>query len=156
LRNFTYRENVRTARQTQRDYDFKNPLYNHHTERDGVDLDHQASSYERYDYPGRYKSEVGEAFTQDRLRGHRGDARMALVEGDDARLVPGLSFDLTGHPRQDMNRGWRPVRIEHRGIQYTSQAEESADAKQGTHYSSTATLVPDDAEWRATPLPKPR
>ncbi|NWL75245.1 type VI secretion system tip protein VgrG, partial [Pseudomonas taiwanensis] len=35
-------------------------------------------------------------------------------------------------------------------------AEESADAKQGTHYSSTATLVPDDAEWRATPLPKPR
>ncbi|NWL75255.1 type VI secretion system tip protein VgrG, partial [Pseudomonas taiwanensis] len=42
LRNFTYRENVRTARQTQRDYDFKNPLYNHHTERDGVDLDHQA------------------------------------------------------------------------------------------------------------------
>ncbi|HBO3036078.1 type VI secretion system Vgr family protein [Pseudomonas aeruginosa] len=155
LRSFTYSENVRTARQTQRDYNFKNPLYNQQTRREGNDLDHQASSYERYDYPGRYKSEVGEAFTQDRLRGHRGDARQAIVEGDDARLVPGISFDLIGHPRRDMNRGWRPVLIEHHGKQYTSQAEESADAAQGTHYSSTATLVPDDAEWRAEPMDKP-
>ncbi|WP_025809788.1 type VI secretion system tip protein TssI/VgrG, partial [Pseudomonas chlororaphis] len=145
LRSFAYTENVRTARQTQRDYDFKNPLYNQQTQRDGADLEHQARSYERYDYPGRYKSEVGEGFTQDRLRGHRGDARLARVEGDDARLVPGISFDLIGHPREDMNRGWRPVHIEHHGKQYTSQAEESADATQGTHYSSTATLVPDDA-----------
>ncbi|MDH0090943.1 type VI secretion system tip protein VgrG [Achromobacter mucicolens] len=156
LRSFTYSENVRTARQTQRDYNFKNPLYNQQTRREGADLDHQARSYERYDYPGRYKGEVGEAFTQDRLRGHRGDARQAIVEGDDARLVPGISFDLIGHPRQDMNRGWRPVLIEHHGKQYTSQAEESADANQGTHYSCTATLVPDDAEWRAKPLRKPR
>lgn len=159
LRNFTYTENVRTARQTQRDYDFKNPRYNQETKRDGVDLEHQAHSYERYDYPGRYKSDMGEVspvFTQDRLRGHRRDARIALVEGDDARLVPGISFDLIGHPRQDMNRGWRPVHIEHHGKQYTSQAEESADAEQGTHYTSTATLVPDDAEWRAKPLRKPR
>lgn len=155
LRSFTYSENVRTAPQTQRDYNFKNPLYNQQTRREGNDLDHQASSYERYDYPGRYKSEVGEAFTQDRLRGHRGDARQAIVEGDDARLVPGISFDLIGHPRRDMNRGWRPVLIEHHGKQYTSQAEESADAAQGTHYSSTATLVPDDAEWRAEPMDKP-
>ncbi|HIE1840060.1 TPA: type VI secretion system Vgr family protein [Pseudomonas aeruginosa] len=156
LRSFTYSENVRTARQTQRDYNFKNPLYNQQTRREGDYLDHQASSYERYDYPGRYKSEVGEGFTRDRLRGHRGDARLAIAEGDDARLVPGLSFDLTGHPRPDMNRGWRPVRIEHHGTQYTSQAEDSADAQQGTHYSSTAMLVPDDAEWRPEPLPKPR
>ncbi|NNB83937.1 type VI secretion system tip protein TssI/VgrG, partial [Pseudomonas aeruginosa] len=156
LRSFTYSENVRTARQTQRDYNFKNPLYNQQTRREGDYLDHQASSYERYDYPGRYKSEVGESFTRDRLRGHRGDARLAIAEGDDARLVPGLSFDLTGHPRPDMNRGWRPVRIEHHGTQYTSQAEDSADAERGTHYTSTAMLVPDDAEWRPEPLPKPR
>ncbi|WP_448195066.1 type VI secretion system Vgr family protein [Pseudomonas aeruginosa] len=156
LRSFTYSENVRTARQTQRDYNFKNPLYNQQTRREGDYLDHQASSYERYDYPGRYKSEVGEGFTRDRLRGHRGDARLAIAEGDDARLVPGLSFDLTGHPRPDMNRGWRPVRIEHHGTQYTSQAEDSADAERGTHYTSTAMLVPDDAEWRPAPLPKPR
>lgn len=35
LRSFTYGENVRTARQTQRDYNFKNPLYNQQTKRAG-------------------------------------------------------------------------------------------------------------------------
>ncbi|KML15399.1 type VI secretion system Vgr family protein, partial [Burkholderia cepacia] len=157
LRTFAYTENVRTARQVQRDYTFKSPRFPHEYPREGTDLDHQSRGYARYDYPGRYKHESsGKAFTQDRLRGHRRDARMASVSGDDARLQPGVAFDLTGHPREDMNRGWRPVSIVHHGKQYTSQAEESADAQQGTHYRYDAVLVPDDAEWRAGPLPRPR
>ncbi|WP_175654016.1 type VI secretion system Vgr family protein [Pseudomonas sp. Marseille-P9899] len=156
LHNFTYTESVRSARQTQRDYSFKNPLYNQQTRREATDLEHQAKSYERYDYPGRYKGESGEAFTRDRLRGLRGDACQVIAEGDDARLVPGIYFDLVGLPREDLNRGWRPIRLEHRGKQYVSQGEDSADANQGTHYNCVATLVPDDAEWRAEALPKPR
>ncbi|CAN0646434.1 type VI secretion system Vgr family protein [Burkholderia cepacia] len=156
LRTFAYTENVRTARQVQRDYTFKSPRYPHEYPREGTDLDHQGRGYARYDYPGRYKHEAsGKAFTQDRLRGHRRDARIARVNGDDARLQPGTAFDLIGHPREDMNRGWRPVSIVHHGKQYISQAEESADAQQGTHYRYEAVLVPDDAEWRAEPLPRP-
>ncbi|WP_321899737.1 type VI secretion system Vgr family protein [Burkholderia cepacia] len=157
LRTFSYTENVRTARQVQRDYTFKSPRFPHEYPREGTDLDHQSRGYARYDYPGRYKHESsGKAFTQDRLRGHRRDARIALANGDDARLQPGVAFDFTGHPREDMNRGWRPVSIVHHGVQYTSQAEEGADAQQGTHYRYEAVLVPDDAEWRAEPLPRPR
>ncbi|MFD2641290.1 type VI secretion system Vgr family protein [Pseudomonas japonica] len=156
LHRFTYGENVRSARQTQRDYSFKNPKYHQQTWREASDLQHQARSYERYDYPGRYKGETGEAFTRDRLRGLRGDACQAIAVGDDARLVPGVSFDLIGHPREDMNRGWRPVHLEHHGRQHASQAEDGSDAEQGTHYECTATLVLDDAEWRAEALPKPR
>ncbi|WP_230953732.1 type VI secretion system Vgr family protein [Burkholderia cepacia] len=157
LRTFAYTENVRTARQVQRDYTFKSPRFPHEYPREGTDLDHQSRGYARYDYPGRYKHESsGKAFTQDRLRGHRRDARIALANGDDARLQPGVAFDFTGHPREDMNRGWRPVSIVHHGVQYTSQAEEGADAQQGTHYRYEAVLVPDDAEWRAEPLPRPR
>ncbi|MDN7632321.1 type VI secretion system Vgr family protein [Burkholderia cepacia] len=157
LRTFAYTENVRTARQVQRDYTFKSPRFPHEYPREGTDLDHQGRGYARYDYPGRYKHEgSGKAFTQDRLRGHRRDARVARVNGDDARLQPGIAFDLTGHPREDMNRGWRPVSLVHHGKQYTSQAEEGADAQQGTHYRYEAALVPDDAEWRAEPLPRPR
>ncbi|MFU3250216.1 contractile injection system protein, VgrG/Pvc8 family, partial [Pseudomonas paraeruginosa] len=112
--------------------------------------------YERYDYPGRYKRDAaGVPFTRDRLRGLRGDARLASVEGDDARLVPGVAFDLQGHPREDWNRGWRPVWMKHRGTQYTSQAEESAEAERGSHYSYTAQLVPDRVEWRPAPRPRP-
>ena len=157
LRRFAYSENVRTARQTQRDYTFHHPNYSHQHSRDGVELDHQGREYERYDYPARAKfDEAGKPFAENRLRGHRRDARIALVEGDDPRLQPGISFILAGHPRDDMNRGWRPVSIVHHGKQHTSQGEESAEAQLGTHYSYQAELVPDDAEWRAEPLPKPR
>ena len=156
LHRFIYTENVRTARQVQRDYSFKNPKYNQQTRREASDLDHQERGYERYDYPGRYKGETGEAFTRDRLRGLRGDACQVIAEGDDARLVPGICFDLVGHPREDLYRGWRPIHLEHHGKQYTSLAEDSADAREGTHYNCIATLVPDDTEWRPEALPKPR
>ncbi|WP_343736810.1 type VI secretion system tip protein TssI/VgrG [Achromobacter sp.] len=157
LRRFAYTESVRTARQTQRDYTFHHPRYSHEHTCDGQDLSHQGRRYERYDYPARAKfDEAGRPFAENRLRGHRRDARMALVEGDDPRLQPGISFTLAGHPREDMNRGWRPVRIVHRGTQHASQAEESADAQSGTHYHYEAELVPDDTEWRAEPLPRPR
>ena len=154
LHTFAYSENVRTARQSQRDYTFQNSRYLHDMRRDGTDLAHQGKSYERYDYPGRAKRE--EPFVEHRLRGHRRDARVANVRGDDARVQPGLAFYITGHPREDMNQGWRAVRMVHHGKQYTSLAEDSADARQGTHYHYDAELVPDDSEWRPGPLPRPR
>ncbi|MFD4836912.1 type VI secretion system Vgr family protein [Achromobacter sp. NPDC058515] len=157
LRSFAYAENVRTARQSLRDYTFKNPRYTHERTLDGAGLERQGAQYERYDYPARAKrDEAGEPFAESRLRGHRRDARTARVQGDDPRLQPGIAFKLVGHPREDMNRGWRPVRLVHSGVQHTSLAEDSADAQQGTHYRYTADLVPDEAEWRADPLPRPR
>ncbi|WP_244848080.1 type VI secretion system Vgr family protein [Caballeronia sp. SL2Y3] len=157
LRSFRYAERVRTARQAQRDYTFKNPRYGQQHSQDGANVDHQGRDYERYGYPGRYKEDAaGVPFTQTRLLALRRDAQIAIAEGDDARLVPGLRFDLVDHPREEWNRGWRPVRIMHRGTQHVSQQEESADAQQGTHYGYTAELVPDDVEWKAPLPPKPR
>jgi len=155
LRTFTYAEHVRTTRQTQRDYTFKHPQYDQQRSAMAERLVAAERDYEDYRYPGRYKDQSGEAFTRDRLRGLRGQAQIATVEGDDPRLVPGLAFDLIGHPRQDWNRGWRPVRIRHEGRQHTSQAEESAGAQSGTHYQYTAQLVPDRIEWRPAPRPRP-
>ncbi|KAB0656944.1 type VI secretion system Vgr family protein [Burkholderia diffusa] len=157
LRRFRYTENVRTAQQTQRDYVFTHPRYNQEHSPRASDLEHQGDHYERFDYPGRYKQDAaGTPFTLNRLRGHRRDAKVATVEGDDARLQPGLAFDLTDHPRDAWNRGWRVIRMRHRGVQHTSLEEDSVGAEQGTHYSYTAELVPDDVEWRPEPLPKPR
>ncbi|WP_269508016.1 type VI secretion system tip protein TssI/VgrG [Burkholderia sp. IMCC1007] len=99
LHTFAYTENVRTARQVQRDYTFKNPRFNHEYPREGVDLDHQGRGYTRYDYPGRYKHEgSGNAFTQDRLRGQ-------LLNTVGALTIPGL-----GELRRIavMLPGWRP------------------------------------------------
>lgn len=156
LHSFTYREQVRSAQQTQRDYSFTHPRYNLEQHEQARQLEHQSPDYERYDYPGRYKhDDAGKPFTQTRLQGLRGDARTAEVTGDDARLVPGLAFDLTGHPREDLNIGWRAVVIKHVGRQHTAMEEEAAGSPVGTHYSFTATLIPDSVEWQAPPRPKP-
>ncbi|TRM50311.1 type VI secretion system tip protein VgrG [Achromobacter sp. LC458] len=177
LHRFSYAERVRTAVQTQRDYTYTHPRYSQEHSPVASDLSHQDARYERYDYPGRYKrDEAGQPFTQTRLLGRRRDARVALVEGDDARLVPGVAFDLAGHPREDWNHGWRPVRMQHRGVQPSSQEEDGFGAEygqqggldhgpmhrseyrpeHGTQYRYTAELVPDKVDWKPEPLPKPR
>ncbi|NWD83464.1 type VI secretion system tip protein VgrG, partial [Pseudomonas reactans] len=136
LHSFTYREQVRSANQTQRDYTFTHPRYNLEQREQAPHLEHQSTDYERYDYPGRYKhDDAGKPFTLTRLQGLRGDARTAEVSGDDARLVPGLAFDLVGHPREDLNIGWRAVVIQHTGRQHTAMEEEAAGSTVGTHYS---------------------
>jgi len=157
LRRLRYSEQVRTARQVQRDYTFTHPAYRQEQRADGSDLKHQSTTYERFDYPGRYKREaVGAPFTATRITAWRHDARLAEVEGDDERLQPGLSFTLTEHPRKDLNMHWRVTRVHHEGTQFTSLQEEAAGAQQGTRYTQEAVLVPGRIEWRPAPLPKPR
>ena len=157
LRRLRYSEQVRTARQVQRDYTFTHPAYRQEQRADGSDLKHQSTTYERFDYPGRYKrGAVGAPFTATRITAWRHDARMAEVDGDDVRLQPGLSFTLIEHPRKDLNMHWRATRVHHEGTQFTSLQEEAADARQGTRYTQAAVLVPGRTEWRPAPLPKPR
>ncbi|MBF8669089.1 type VI secretion system tip protein VgrG [Pseudomonas putida] len=157
LRRLRYSEQVRTARQVQRDYTFTNPQYRQEHRAGDSSITHQSRDYERFDYPGRYKRDaVGVPFTATRLTALRHDARIAEVEGDDVRLQPGLSFTLIEHPRKDLNAHWRVMRVHHEGNQFTSLQEEAAGAEQGTRYSQEAVLVPGRIEWRPAPLPKPR
>lgn len=153
LRTFAYQEKVRTARQTQRDYTFRNSRYDQQQMSIGRHMPAQSTEYERYDYPGRYKQDAaGVPFTRTRLQSLRRDARTAIASGDDARIQPGVAFELTGHPRNDLNTYWRAVRIEHNGQQHTSSEEEAADAQVSTRYQQTAELVPATTEWKA-PIP---
>ena len=157
LRRLRYSEQVRTARQVQRDYTFTNPAYRQEHRAAGPFLEHQSNEYEYFDYPGRYKRDaVGKPFTENRITALRHDVRIAEVEGDDVRLQPGLSFTLTGHPRDDLNAHWRVNTVTHRGKQFTSLQEEAAGADVSTHYEQTAVLIPGRTEWRPAPLPKPR
>ncbi|HEN8799742.1 TPA: type VI secretion system tip protein VgrG, partial [Pseudomonas putida] len=157
LRRLRYSEQVRTSRQVQRDYTFTHPAYRQEHRAAGPFLEHQSTDYERFDYPGRYKRDaVGKPFTENRITALRHDVRIAEVQGDDARLQPGLSFTLTGHPRDDLNAHWRVNSVVHKGRQFTSLQEEAASVDQSTRYEQTAVLVPGRTEWRPAPLQKPR
>ena len=156
LRRLAYREQVRTSTQVQRDYSFTHPRYNHEHAMFPQNMGSQRHDYARYDYPGRYKHDnAGKPFTQTKADALFGDARVAEVEGDDARLQPGIAFQLTGHARDDMNILWRPMHIKHKGRQFTALEEESAEAQVGTSYAFTATLIPAQVEWHAPARPKP-
>ncbi|WP_049870559.1 type VI secretion system Vgr family protein [Pseudomonas cremoricolorata] len=156
LQHFTYREQVRSSRQVQRDYTFTHPRYKHEHVMLPRHLGNQRAAYERYDYPGRYKHDhAGKPFTQTRIDALFGDTRVAEVAGDDARLQPGIAFELTGHPRADMNIAWRPLRVTHRGRQFTALEEDAAQADVGASYTLTATLIPADVQWHAPARPKP-
>lgn len=156
LHSFIYREQVRTSIQVQRDYTFSHPRYDLQHSMSPRAMGNQRNDYERYDYPGRYKhDDAGKPFTQVRADALFGDARVATVQGDDARLQPGIAFQLTGHAREAMNTLWRPLRIIHTGQQFTALEEDAADAEQGCSYSLTATLIPAEVEWHAPARPKP-
>ncbi|MFJ2330703.1 type VI secretion system Vgr family protein [Pseudomonas helleri] len=157
LHRFSYTEQVRTARQVQRDYTFTHPRYNQqHTADGGLALKNQHKDYERYDYPGRYKRDAaGKPFTKTRLHALRSDARMAELEGDDARLQPGLAFDLSEHPRPDFNDRWRSIALEHTGKQHSSLQEEAGGSDYSTTYHLKASAIRWDAEWKAPLQPKP-
>ncbi|MCI1737400.1 MAG: type VI secretion system tip protein VgrG [Pseudomonas veronii] len=157
LTRFHYTEQVRTARQVQRDYTFTHPRYNQqHTATGDQDLNNQHKDYERYDYPGRYKRDIaGKPFTKTRLAALRNDAKLAHVEGDDERLQPGLAFDLNDHPREDFNDRWRTIAIRHEGKQHTSLQEESFGSGLGTSYSLKASAIRWTSDWKAPLRPKP-
>ncbi|MEG0860158.1 MAG: type VI secretion system tip protein TssI/VgrG [Pseudomonas sp.] len=154
LHRFHYTEQVRSARQVQRDYTFTHPhYYQQHSVDGGRELGNQHKDYERYDYPGRYKRDAsGKPFTKTRLTALRSDARMAQLEGDDARLQPGLAFELSEHPRDDLNDRWRTIAVKHTGKQHSSLLEEAFSSDSGTAYHLSASAIRWTADWKA-PLP---
>ncbi|NER59571.1 type VI secretion system tip protein VgrG, partial [Pseudomonas sp. MAFF212428] len=157
ITRFDYTEQVRTARQVQRDYTFTHPRYNQQHEVVGRDLQRQSGTYERYDFPGRYKRDAaGKPFTQTRLLALRNDARIAVAIGDNAHLQPGLGFNLYEHPREAFNTHWRTISIEHHGVQHSSQEEEAGESTLGTRYTQTAQLIDGRADWKSDLLDKPR
>ncbi|WP_448695318.1 type VI secretion system Vgr family protein [Pseudomonas moraviensis] len=157
LTRFHYTEQVRTARQVQRDYTFTHPRYNQqHTATGDQDLNNQHKDYERYDYPGRYKRDiVGKPFTKIRLTALRNDAKLAHLEGDDARLQPGLAFDLNEHPRESFNDRWRTIAVQHQGRQHSSLEEEAFGSDHGTSYEMSASAIHWMADWKAPLRTKP-
>lgn len=153
LWRFSHQRYMASTRMTQRDYTFRLPNQNLQQQADARD---GVGEYEHYDAPGRYKDDAsGRASTRIRLAALRGATNQAIIEGDDARLWPGVAFELRGHPSSPLNRDWRVVGMVHHGEQSSGQEEESAAAEQGCRYRYEGTVVPADLDWQAPLRPRP-
>ncbi|MFP1920016.1 type VI secretion system tip protein TssI/VgrG [Lonsdalea quercina] len=147
VRQFSYREAVRTAEVELKDYSFKTPAYGLSHKKLGDALDHQRESYQHYDYPGRFKKDPsGKAFSGHRLDALRADAVTGQGSSNCAALMPGSAFTLTEHPNLTLNIGWQVVTVSHTGTQ--PQALEEEGGGEPTTLTNTFKVVKASTTWR--------
>ncbi|MFP1762024.1 type VI secretion system tip protein TssI/VgrG, partial [Lonsdalea quercina] len=148
VRQFSYREAVRTAEVELKDYSFKTPAYGLSHKKLGDALEHQRESYQHYDYPGRFKKDPsGKAFSGHRLDALRADAVTGQGSSNCAALMPGSAFTLTEHPNPTLNIGWQIVTVSHTGTQ--PQALEEEGGGEPTTLTNTFGVVKASTTWRA-------
>ncbi|HHY0363300.1 TPA: type VI secretion system tip protein TssI/VgrG, partial [Vibrio cholerae] len=140
---------------TLKDYSFKKPNYGFLQEKTGSDLSFQQSSYEYYDFPGRYKNDgAGSAFSQLRLEYLRRESSLGSGKSNHPALRAGTKFDLSENLEASANRDWVVVEVAHQGTQ--PQALEEDGGHGATTYSNQFTVIPANKTWRAKPQPKPQ
>ncbi|EEY50468.1 VgrG protein [Vibrio cholerae CT 5369-93] len=140
---------------TLKDYSFKKPSYGFLQEQNGSDLSFQQSSYEYYDFPGRYKDDgAGSAFSQLRLEYLRRKSSLGSGKSNHPALRAGVKFDLSENLEASANRDWVVVEVTHQGTQ--PQALEEDGGHGATTYSNQFTVIPANKTWRAKPQPKPQ
>ncbi len=153
ISSFRRGSQMRPASVTMKDYTFKNPAWDARFIHEGRDLQNQQSDYEHYDYPGRFKDEIGKNFTRYRLEGLRNNAQQGNGHSNCFALQPGILFTLTAHPRLDLNTRWQPVSVIHSGTQ--PQALLASSGGEGTMLRSQFSFIPAGQTWRPGPHAKP-
>ena len=152
ISTFTQHQRTEFSHAELRDYSFKKPQYS----LSNTAQDHSApwQSYEYFDAPGRYKSDVtGRPFSQIRLEYLRRRTNRAEGESDQAQLQAGIRFQLLGHDDLALNREWLTVSVHHEGEQPQALEEEAGSG--ATTYHNHFEVIPADKVWRAQPQPKP-
>lgn len=66
-------------------------------------------------------------------------------ESDVSRFLPGFTFSVNEHPREDTNSGWFVVRVEHHGEQPQALQHEAPD--RGMDYASTVLAIPSETRF---------
>ncbi|UXN04820.1 type VI secretion system tip protein VgrG [Bartonella sp. HY406] len=137
--SLSYREKLRATTVVQRDYTFKNPVYNQEHKERTANPNGEKHDYELYDYPGRYKKDsAGKAFTRYKLEATRVDASLGYGVSNAPHLLTGHAITLFEHPDDRLNQKWRLLTIRHEGVQPQAWGEDA----QGTGMADTGIVAP--------------
>jgi len=136
LFRFQFTEQLRPGKVSLTDYNFTRPTLQLDSA-DEVELD---QAMEIYDYPGDFlNAERGDHLTQVRLEAANRNRATAWAESDVNRLLPGYSFAVSGHDRNELNNEYFIARIEHECAQ--PQVLEVGATTEGSKYSNKLKLV---------------
>ncbi|WP_315973225.1 MULTISPECIES: type VI secretion system tip protein TssI/VgrG [unclassified Bartonella] len=137
--SLSYREKLRATTVVQRDYTFKNPVYNQEHKEKTANPNGEKHDYELYDYPGRYKKDsAGKAFTRYKLEATRVDASLGYGVSNAPHLLTGHGITLFEHPDDRLNQKWRLLTIRHEGVQPQAWGEDA----QGASMADTGIVAP--------------
>lgn len=147
---FRRMEEVRPGKVALRDWNFKKP----ELQLDGSASADKDTDLEIYDYPGDYDA-LGDAGPLARVRLEQQQVVRRMVRGESgcARFIPGNTFGLEEHTRDNFNRKYLITRVEHEGAQ--PQMGEAAAGSTSTYHNKFV-CIPDDIPFRApsrTPRP---
>lgn len=106
-----------------------------------------AMQLETYQFPHLYQSPAeGARYAFLQLKRQLTWSTWIEVESDASRFVPGFLFSLHGHPRQDVNRQWTIVEVEHTGKQPGALRQEAPEDR-GLEYQAKVTAIPHDVRF---------
>lgn len=122
---FGYIRSVRPGTVTQTNYNFKRPSLGLRVEAHGK----THTKYELYEYPGDYGfPDDGERNAETRLEEKKTLEESAQGTSNCNRLMPGFTFDLTGHDFEVLNKEYLVVSVVHNGSQSYATSEHSGIA----------------------------
>lgn len=107
-----------------------------------------------------FSSDVVERVARVRAEGLRATESTLTASGAATHLRAGYRFEVTGHPRADLNRGYLAVEVVHQGHQpsLSSAWGKLVPATSGKEvYRTTVRFIADDIQYRAplrTPWPR--
>ncbi|KJG59606.1 type VI secretion protein VgrG [Photobacterium kishitanii] len=147
IRTFARNTQIGSSSAQLKDYSFKKPAYSFLQTSEAKEADYQQSTYEHYDYPGRYKDdENGKPFVQFRIESLRRNAHTANAKSNVPTILPGVKFTLQDHDDDTCNRDWLIIAVTHIGTQ--PQALEEAGGEGATTYNNEFIVIPAHRPWR--------
>jgi type VI secretion system secreted protein VgrG len=148
IHKFRYRTSVVPGRVTLRDYDFKKPTLKLEVQNQGAsDQTSGDQALEVYDYPASFGDPGhGKQRARVQLQAITGDSKQASGASGSNRLIPGYSFRLEEHARDDLNREYLVTQVKHDCRQPQVLEEESGT--EGSSYSNKFLCIPYDVSYR--------
>lgn len=154
INDFQRGAQIRPAKVTTQDYTFTAPYWRAQYESRDLPTPYQLNGYEIFDYPGRFKDgQHGADFANYQIAGWRNNVDFATGSSNSPQLQPGCFFNMTDHPRDELNDNWQVVSCELQGNQPQALIGSSG---QGTTLTNNFHVCSDIQTWVPQPFAKPR
>jgi type VI secretion system secreted protein VgrG len=141
---FSLQRRILPGTASHRDFNFEKPKVRLESRQAGDAF----GNLELYDYPGNFmEQQRGDGLAKVRQEEAGAFRDSSEGKGNCARFIPGLTFKLSGHDREDCNREWLLVDLRTRGSQPQVFKERGAGDK-GTEYENVFACIPSGVTFR--------